>query len=122
MANPDNVRANKRKYSKTPKGILAYKKYRDLDKSSGKFKARWVVAYAKKMGRIFQKNTCAACLKETKTQFHHYISYNTNNHLDVVELCRPCHYEAHKDSEHEYFMAKSTDALPISMPGLQPRI
>lgn len=79
---------------------LTQRKYRGDGIKSAAYQA---VNNALLKGEIFRKKICAACFKEeVKTHFHHLKGYNKINHLDVVELCHPCHIEAHNELDHPF--------------------
>ncbi len=94
LKNLDKRLAMKRKY---------YPIRRAYERLSGQDLASSTVQRAIKNGIIFRKNICAVCFQETSTHFHHYNGYLKANHLDVVELCVPCHKEAHTEHDHQYY-------------------
>lgn len=55
--------------------------------------ARNAVRVAKASGRLAMPSTlrCAACGKQAR-DYHHHKGYAQEFHLEVIPLCRPCHF------------------------------
>jgi hypothetical protein len=95
---------------------IKYKERKALkQRLSGEVAAKAAIRKAIKDGIIFRKSICAACFKESmKTDFHHTKGYAPENYLDVVELCRTCHAEAHNELDHQFHPRVGLDlSLPL---------
>jgi hypothetical protein len=84
------------KYRQTQKAREADVKRRKRDKD--KMKARYVVNRAVQKGNMPRPDTlqCHHCASPAK-EYHHYLGYATEHHLDVVPACKQCHARADFD-------------------------
>lgn len=64
-------------------------------RNPGKTAAREAVKQAKRKGLIPYANTlrCSHCDSKAE-HYHHHKGYEPSFHLDVIPLCRPCHFKA----------------------------
>lgn len=77
--------------SKRNKNIEKGRKY--YADNSAKIKARSLLSYAVKMGRIIKPEKCEACNQVVKVEGHHENGYE--NPYDVKWICRKCHEDTH---------------------------
>lgn len=65
-----------------------------------KFAARIAVNDAVKEGRIVRPDTCSSCSKASQyIEGHHHKGYAKPYELDVVWLCKKCHWREHHPRE-----------------------
>ena len=69
-------------------------KQRSRKLHADKHKARAKVEYAVKSGKLTKPELCSRCEKESMVEAHHD---NYKKPLDVVWVCRNCHYEIHME-------------------------
>jgi len=98
-----------KKYRQTEKGKAYFKHYRQSEKSriiqriSGKHysilyperrKARKTISNAIRAGKLPRPDTlqCNYCLEKAE-QYHHYLGYVPKHWLDVIPVCKECHYK-----------------------------
>ena len=93
----------KRKYEHSEKG-KAYHKQWSLKHPESR-KARNVVEWAVRKGTLPRPDSlpCHYCPNPAK-EYHHWKGYAPENRLDVVAVCKKCHYE------HPYYPALSKPA------------
>jgi hypothetical protein len=101
--NRDKVAKSQQNYIRSDKSFKYRKSTYARRVSNGQLNAVTDVYRAVKNGILYRKNICVTCFKEgVKTHFHHYLGYTKKHRLDVVELCPPCHKEAHLEVDHPY--------------------
>jgi len=54
--------------------------------------AHSAVKHAVIKGTLIRVDQCSSCGKPGKTVAHHHLGYAKEHHLDVIWLCRSCHY------------------------------
>lgn len=103
LNNKDKVSLSQLNYIKSNKSLKYRKETYSRVVGNGQLYAATAVYRAIRNGILYRKNVCVTCFKEgVKTHFHHYLGYTKKHRLDVVELCPPCHKEAHLEVDHPY--------------------
>ena len=69
-------------------------------KNKHKFKARAKVTTALANGSLIRSDVCTLCGADRKIEAHHW-SYDQNNWLDIVWLCRECHLQIHRELKED---------------------
>ncbi len=64
-------------------------------RNAKKNRARTDVARAIRAGTLVRPRRCEQC-KSLNPQAHHHKGYARKNALDVLWLCQPCHFKAHR--------------------------
>lgn len=95
-----------KKYAQTEKGIEARQKHerseagrasqrRNYQRNKHKWTARSAVHIAIRKGILSHPTqcTCKGCGGRAAQEYHHYLGYEREHHLDVIPLCRECHKE-----------------------------
>ena len=54
---------------------------------------------ALKRGELTRAGVCARCGLKARTDAHHHRGYAREHWLDIVWLCRPCHFQTHKGTD-----------------------
>ena len=96
-------REERKLWHQSSKGKISQSKYRKSQKGQEasirdryKILARKAVTRAVKNGILIPSVTCSECDCLTKTEAHHHRGYEKSRQLDVVWLCRYCHFSIHK--------------------------
>lgn len=91
-----NVLKQDREWRATPAGKLASRKYKNANKE--KIRARSAVERATLKGKlpIVTSLKCNLC-GQAANEYHHFIGYAKENHLDVHPLCKACHSVVHAE-------------------------
>jgi hypothetical protein len=93
-----------RRYRATPKGKAAIAAQHAKRRATGDpavCKAAHRVQRAVRLGILVRKGICKGCGATGKTHLHHYRGYDRKQALMVRELCRTCHWSAHKSVGEE---------------------
>lgn len=96
--NKDKIKEYNRKYCKTEKGVAYRKKRYEQQASSGLKRVYRLVQSAVNAGQIVKNNICTVCSAAARTELHHHCGYDENNILNVIEVCKKCHIEEHKNA------------------------
>jgi len=66
-----------------------------------KAKAQRKVNYQVSSGQFPSAGTmvCDVCQEALAHHWHHHNGYGPGHEIDVIAICRPCHYEAHRPKE-----------------------
>jgi len=94
--NSKAIHDQKMEYFSTESGAQARRGCADRyrKKFPKRHKAIKAVAYALKTDRLPRPSTCSECGEPCKPDAHHW-SYLKRHWLDVVWLCRACHFKEH---------------------------
>jgi len=89
-----NDRQGKKKYRQSEKGRLNDARRRQRDKH--KMKARYALNRAVDIGKLPPATECQCfvCGNPAK-EYHHYLGYEPEHHLDVKPVCKMCHASIH---------------------------
>ena len=84
-----------KKYRATEKGMKNVREavYRSIEKYKEKQKAREVLNYAVKSGKVEKATNCEVCKEEKRLHGHHD---DYSKPLEVRWVCRSCHADIHK--------------------------
>lgn len=89
-----NDRRGKKKYRQSEKGRLNDAQRRQRDKH--KMRARYALNRAVDTGKLPPATECQCfvCGNPAK-EYHHYLGYEPEHHLDVKPVCKKCHASIH---------------------------
>lgn len=92
--NPDKVKQHKENDRKRNPQSQERRLQRHREKHPLRAKAREAVTYAVRIGKLPRVWTlkCAHCGNPAQ-QYHHHYGYEPEHWLDVIPLCKPCHWK-----------------------------
>ncbi len=95
--NRDKVNSYMRKYYATEKGKNSLRKAyaKQLQKYPEKIAARQAVRNALRRGNIIKPESCSNCKVMDKIYAHHHAGYDLENQLNIIWLCKQCHWREH---------------------------
>lgn len=95
--NPEKAKAHKERYRSADRErtLEQGRKYaaQHRQKFPERDKARNKVRDALITGKLIRPRRCSKCLTKCKPQAHHHKGYAPEFALDVIWLCRPCHFK-----------------------------
>jgi hypothetical protein len=113
-ANPDKKKQWAKNYANSEAGLKRAKAYLSTERGKAvrknrmdnyrknhpiRDRARYLVSYEIKCGRLIRPEVCSCCNAECKPHGHHD---NYTKPLDVTWLCEPCHKQWHKQNKPIY--------------------
>ena len=91
----DGLRTYCRKCENKRNGIYVKNVYRKNEAFKAKSRVRSKTNHAINAGKLKKKDECEICGSAEDIQVHH-LSYDQNDsYVDIIFLCRDCHYEEH---------------------------
>ena len=72
-----------------------------------KRRAEYKVYYEISRGRLSHPTElCCSKCRQQAVLYHHHKGYSINNYLDVIALCKQCHYDVHFKEGQKYINTK----------------
>ncbi len=96
--NKERIKDKNKKYYDNNKEIISQKQKRYFNNNPMKYKARYSISNAIKLGKLNKPSKCVHPLCEEKSlqyHWHHWRSYEKEDWFNVIELCFKCHMKMH---------------------------
>ena len=95
----DALKKGYKKWVNSPKGKINRRKSAKeyYEKNKEKHRAKYKINYAIRKGRMLRASnfTCQICNDKKAQDYHHYLGHEPEHYLDVIPVCKKCHYTIH---------------------------